>query len=302
MVCNYSVPIAVFVFNRPALAEKMLEILKIIRPKQLFIISDGAREQVQGEAERVEKVRAVFEHIDWPCEVYQNYSSVNMGCDNRIPSGISWVFEHVDRAVILEDDCIPDMQFFRYAEGMLEKYQYDARVMMISGSNFMQKYDTPYCCCFSARTYSWGWATWRRAWEYYCDDDRLWKQIQKNGAFVKTYPLRTRYYIKREFDYYFKRGKCPWDYLWWISCMSEGGLCAVPRVNLISNEGFGEEATHTIERGDYSGETYKMDFPLYFPDKVERNRQIDQLDRGLNPPWKIVKGWWKIKRKFVNRN
>lgn len=300
MEIRYSVPVAIIVFNRVALAEKMLKCLEQIRPQQLFVISDGAREDRPGEREKVAQVRALFEQVSWSCEIYRNYAKKNMGCDYRVPSGISWVFEQVDRAIILEDDCIPSEQFFQYVRNMLDRYENDPRVMMISGSNHMQKYDIPASCCFTARVYTWGWATWRRAWEHYCDDESEWNRIQQDGTLAEVYPYRTRYYVKKELNYYFERGKCPWDYLWWISCMGAGGLCAVPKVNLITNEGFGEDATHTQEQGDYQGEVFPMDFPLVFPKQVVRDRNFDRYDRGLNPPWKFVRAFRKIKRILFN--
>ena len=293
---QYPIPVVVIVFNRIALAEKMLHCLERLCPRQLFIISDGARASVPEEREKVEKVRALFEHVSWSCEVHRNYADKNMGCDDRIPSGLDWVFDQVKWAVILEDDCIPSPQFFRYAEDMLEKYQDESKVMMISGSNPVQRYETAYSCFFTARVYTWGWATWRRAWKYYCGNDSAWKKIQRDGTFSRIYALRTRYYVKKELNYYFKRGKCPWDYLWWISCMNVGGLCAVPRVNLITNEGFGTEATHTQIQGSYKGETYLLEFPLVYPDRVARDRNYDRYDSGLNPPWKLVKACRKLKR------
>ncbi len=293
---QYKVPIAIIIFNRFELAEKMLKCLEQIRPQKLFVISDGARADRPGEKEKVDCVRGLFENVSWPCEIYRNYAEQNMGCDYRVPSGIDWVFEQVEQAIILEDDCIPSLQFFEYAEQMLDKYADDSRVMMISGSNHMQKYDIDACCCFTARVYTWGWATWRRAWKYYCDDETEWERIQKDGTLAKTYPARSRYYLKKELNYYFDRGKCPWDYLWWISCMGKGGLCAVPKVNLITNEGFGEDATHTQNQGDYKGETFPIEFPLKYPDKVERDRNFDKYDRGLNPPWLIVRGIRKLEK------
>lgn len=296
MEMQYHVPVAVIVFNRIALAEKMLKCLERIRPEKLFVISDGARPGVPGEKEKVVQVRALFQNLSWPCEIYRNYSEENMGCDCRVPSGLDWVFEHVDQAVILEDDCIPSLPFFRYAEEMLERYREDQRVMMISGSNHAAGYRMKYSCCFTARVYTWGWATWRRAWSHYCDGEAEWKRVQKDGTLAGVYPLRTRYYVKRELNYYFNRGKCPWDYLWWVSCMGAGGLCAVPRVNLITNEGFGEDATHTQNKGNYTGKTYPMDFPLTFPEEVERDKEFDRYDSGLNPPWKIVRAYRKLVR------
>ncbi len=293
---QYDVPVVVVVFNRLALAEKMLRCLEQIKPEKLFVISDGAREQVQGEKEKVEQVRALFRDVSWPCRIYRNYSEENMGCDNRIPTGLDWVFGQVEQAVILEDDCIPSSLFFRYAQEMLARYQDDPRVMMVSGSNHAVGYAIRNSCCFTARVYTWGWATWRRAWLHYQDGRSEWERIQKNGTLSEIYPLRTRYYVKRELNYYFNRGKCPWDYLWWISCMGASGLCAVPKVNLITNEGFGADATHTQNRGNYTGETYSMDFPLDFPEKVERDREFDRYDSGLNPPWKAARACRKLLR------
>lgn len=292
------VPVIVIVFNRVILAEKILRCLEEIKPKKLFVISDGARKTVPGEQEKVEQVRALFDGLSWDCEVYRDYADENMGCDRRVPTGISRAFAYVDRAVILEDDCIPSMDFFYYAEEMLKKYEEDPHVMMIAGSNLMKKYDILDSCCFTARTYTWGWATWKRAWEHYSEDEAEWERIQRDGTLSRTYPLRTRYYVKRELNYYIKRGGCPWDYCWWISCMGAGGLCAVPRVNLITNEGFGADATHTQKKGNYQGEVFPMDFPLRYPKRVERDRRFDRYDTGLNPPWKLVRGFRKLVREI----
>lgn len=293
---QYPIPVVVIVFNRVSMAEKMMVELKKIQPLKLFVISDGARKNVSGESERVEQVRSIFKTLSWPCEVFRNYADENMGCDLRVPSGLDWVFQYVDRAVILEDDCIPSEQFFVFAENMLEKYQNDLRVMMIAGSNMAPAYPIIDCCCFTARTYTWGWATWKRAWDHYCPDDSEWERIRKKGIFRETYGVRTRYYVRKELDYYLKKGQCPWDYLWWISCMASRGLCAVPKVNLIKNEGFGEEATHTREKGSYSGEVGEMEFPLQYPEHVKRDYGFDRYDSGLNPPWKVTRLFHKIKK------
>lgn len=293
---QYAVPVVVVVFNRVSMAEKMMVELKKIQPSKLFVISDGARKNVPGESERVEQVRSIFKKLSWPCEVFRNYADENMGCDLRVPSGLDWVFQYVDRAVILEDDCIPAEQFFIFAENMLEKYQNDLRVMMIAGSNMAPAYPIVDCCSFTARTYTWGWATWKRAWDHYCPDDSEWKRIIQQGIFRETYGVRTRYYVRKELEYYLKRGQCPWDYLWWISCMGARGLCAVPKVNLIKNEGFGEEATHTREKGSYSGEVGVMEFPLQYPEYVKRDYGFDRYDSGLNPPWKVTRLCHKIKK------
>ena len=296
MLEQYKVPVAIVVFNRIGLAEKMLRCLERVRPEKLLIISDGARKDRPGEAEKVESVRALFEKVSWPCEIYRNYAEENMGCDHRVPSGVSWVFEQVEEAIILEDDCMPTDDFFVFAEQMLEKYKNDSQVMMIAGSNYMKNYTMDNSYCFSARVYTWGWATWRRAWQCYQDDNSIWEQVKKDGTLARIYPSRIRHFVKKELDYYYERGKCPWDYLWWVSCMKYQGLCVIPKVNLISNEGFGEDATHTQDPGKYDGQTFSIEFPLRHPQEVKRDRKIDRYDWEINPPLLLVRAIKKLKR------
>ena len=101
---QYSIPVAIVVFNRISMAEKLFRVLEKVRPSKLFVISDGARKYVSGEEERVKKVRSLFEHVSWPCEVFKDYADENMGCDLRVPRGLDWVFRYVDYAVILKSD------------------------------------------------------------------------------------------------------------------------------------------------------------------------------------------------------
>lgn len=66
----------------------------------------------RGDAEKVAAVREFLDtHVDWDCEVHRNYAKKNMGCKNRVSSGISWVFEHEEEAIIIEDDVLLDISF-----------------------------------------------------------------------------------------------------------------------------------------------------------------------------------------------
>ena len=107
-------PVTLFVFNRVECAYKVFEAIRSYKPKKLFLVSDGARVDRNGEKELVEEVRKLSEKVDWDCELYTNYADHNMGCDARIVSGLNWVFTHVDRTIVLEDDCLPSEQFFYF--------------------------------------------------------------------------------------------------------------------------------------------------------------------------------------------
>ena len=109
-------PVAMVVFNRYETAKQVFEQVRKVKPKKLFIIADGPREKVPQDIEKCKKVRSIFDNIDWDCEIHKNFSEVNLGCSKRPYTGFSWVFENVEEAIFLEDDCLPNISFFKYCE------------------------------------------------------------------------------------------------------------------------------------------------------------------------------------------
>jgi hypothetical protein len=66
-----------------------------------------------------------------------------------------------------------------------------------------------------------------------------------------------------------------WDYQWQFSIWQQNGLCIIPKVNLISNIGFIQDATHiNIQPARLNAD---MSFPLDHPVSVERSESFDQL-------------------------
>src|SRR4030095_1100293 len=129
-------PVALLIFNRPETTARVLAEIRNARPAKLLIIGDGPRPGEPADAERCLAARAAAANIDWGCEVLKNYSDVNLGCGQRPASGLDWVFQNVDRAIIMEDDCLPHPTFFRFCDELLEHYRDDERVMTVSGNNF----------------------------------------------------------------------------------------------------------------------------------------------------------------------
>lgn len=157
-------PVVLIIFNRPLLTQIVFDEIKKIQPRQLFVISDGPRND--GEKSLVEQTRKISEQIDWKCEIFKKYSNTNLGCKISVASGLDWVFSQVEQAIILEDDCVPDITFFKFCDELLEKYKENKSIMMISGDNFFEKESTfSYDLCHHSLI--WGWATWGRAWKQY---------------------------------------------------------------------------------------------------------------------------------------
>ncbi|WP_448380241.1 glycosyltransferase family 2 protein [Gloeomargarita sp.] len=238
-------PVAFFIFNRPHLTAQVFAVIRQVAPKKLFIVADGPRHAE--EAVRCEQTRSLVAHIDWDCQVERNYAERNLGCRQRVASGLDWVFAQTDRAIVLEDDCLPNHSFFRFCDELLERYQDHERVMAITGNNHQRGREvTPYSYYFSKYFHCWGWASWRRAWQYYDVTMKLWPEFRDGGyvEFISDSKYETRYWLQK-FEQMYRGQIDTWDYAFMFACFSQSGLVATPRVNLVTNIGFGAEATHT---------------------------------------------------------
>ena len=274
-------PVVLIIFNRPTQTEKVFEVIRQAKPPKLLVIADGSRAERSGEAEKCAAARAVIDRVDWDCEVFKNYSDVNLGCDPRISSGLNWVFETVEEAIILEDDCVPHPTFFRYCEELLERYRHDARVMNISGQNVLfGHHRTEYSYYFSRYTLCWGWASWRRAWQYFDVDVKLWPEIRDQNLIKNV--LVDPYAVKvweRTVQLLYDGYLTGWDFKWMFACWLQNGFCIIPNGNLVTNIGHGSEATHTNdEKSPYNNMLVEaMSFPLKHPPFVIRNLEADKF-------------------------
>lgn len=275
------VPVVLIFFRRRC----VLEVLHRIRdyaPEQLFLIADGGR--TPEEHAQCQAVRQMVEAaIDWPCRVERLYSDKNLGCRGNIPGGITWAFSQVDRAVILEDDTVPNPDFFLFCEEMLERYAGDARVMTASGANHFPGHASfgSHSYLFSGYSITMGYATWARAWRHYDADMRLWPAAKEGGLLQSGFlEPREQVYWQKMFDEVWTRTcKCdPYDYQWLFASWLQGGLSIVPRSNLVTNIGGGPEATHT-QQADCKflrRPVQEIDWPLKHPSVVVRNAAFDQ--------------------------
>jgi hypothetical protein len=245
---TFTTPVLLLVFNRPKTTKRVLESLRFARGPILYVAADGPRAGTEADAERCEEARRIATAVDWPCEVHTRFQKSNLGCGQHVSSAISWYFEHVPEGIILEDDCVPSVSFYRFCQELLGHFRADPRIMHVSGNSHQygrRRGDASYY--FSRYANFWGWATWSRAWKHY------------------DFNLRPSWELRDT-----------WDTQWQLSIERAGGLSIVPNVNLVTNIGFGPGATHTKgqERGALA-QAEEMDFPLLHPRGQEVNRAAD---------------------------
>lgn len=275
---NLQTPVAIFIFNRPETTQKVLNSIKLAKPSKLFVFADGPRHDRLNEAEKCEATRSLIDQVDWDCKVFRDFSNTNQGCANRVASGLNLVFSLEEEAIILEDDCIPHPTFFRYSSELLEYYRHDERIMSVCGLSVPQSImRDSYSYCFTQYIRCWGWATWRRAWQHYDHDMKLWPQVKK-GKLLNNF-LQNKSYIDfwtKIFQEVFDGKIDSWAYRWMFSCWLQSGMHILPEVNLISNVGFGADATHTANDSFAANlTTQEIQFPLRHSPYVFRDTKVD---------------------------
>jgi hypothetical protein len=271
-------PVLLIIFNRPETTQIVFEAIRKAKPAKLYVAADGPRQNVATDAIKCAEARKIVERVDWPCEVKCLFQEQNLNCGKAPSTAMSWLFKHEEEGIILEDDCLPSQSFFRYCQELLAKYRDDSRIMHIGGNNFLGGWqnDPDHSYYFSRSGHIWGWATWRRAWQTFDIDIRLYEQLKKNGFFENFFLNRLeKVYRIRKFEKTVeKRGNVDWwDYQWDFARFVNSGLAIVPNKNLVRNLGFGQNATHTVNgtKGMMSLQAEEMEFPLKHPSFVIRD-------------------------------
>ncbi|OBS94229.1 hypothetical protein A9261_18850 [Vibrio tasmaniensis] len=238
-------PILILTFNRIEGADKLLSSLRLYQPSLIYIASDGPRGDRPGECEDVLAVRKYIEGgIDWDCQIKTLYRKSNLGCKVAVNEAVQWFFHEVPKGIVLEDDCIPNVDFYQYCEVMLSRYQNDFSVGTITGRNELGFIECD-AITFSSKFICWGWASWASRVldvdvEYgYKKDDKLLFSSNDLVEYLHINSMRGGMLTKQVNS---------WAFSYDFSFRKKKQLCIVPRYNMVENVGFGELGTHSSSR------------------------------------------------------
>ena len=247
-------PILFLVFNRPECTSKVFNAIKNAKPSRLYVACDGPRDGVYKENEIVKQVRNIATNIDWPCELNVLFREENLGCKLAVSSAIDWFFQNESEGIILEDDCLPHPDFFRYCNLLLERYRDDQRIGFVAGTALcdLKKQDFLWGnedYIFSSYPSVWGWATWRRVWQDYQVSIPDWPNRRKDISALTTNLTLSRMngFL---FDRVYRGEIDTWDYQVSYMLWRTSRLVIIPSFNLVENIGFGFDATHTKNSKD----------------------------------------------------
>ena len=269
------IPVLILFFNRPQQLSQVFAQVRKARPSRLFLYQDGPR----GEADMpgILACREVVAQVDWDCQVETLYQEKNYGCDPSEYISQKWAFSRVDKCVVLEDDDVPAVSFFAFCKEMLERYEHDERITMISGFNVEEQTTDAEGDYFFTTNFSiWGWASWRRVIDQW-DEHYTWldnptcvrqleELIRERGYRDDFLPMCRKH---RE------QGKAFYETIFWSHMLLSNGLAIVPCKNMINNLGATADSTH------FGGSLQTM--PRGY-------RRIFTMQRFEDPPQPSLKG------------
>jgi hypothetical protein len=262
----HDLPILIIFFNRPRVLEANLRGLAKFKPNKIYLAIDGPRKT--SDIKLVKQcISIAFKIISWECEIFFYESKVNYGCDNFVPKAIDWLFSQETEGIILEDDCIISEDFYSFASILLERYKDNQQIMNISAANFQNRKWGGADYYFSRYPSNWAWATWARAWEKFDPEMKEWNRRGHSWLSNLLKDKRQYKYWVHFFNGLVSKKYTYWDAKWVYSIWISGGLSITPNFNLVSNIGFGKDATHTksISKG-MAALIDKVDLPLKHPD------------------------------------
>jgi len=301
-------PILLVAFNRPEPTAQVFEAIRAAKPEVLYVATDGPRPGNHEDSAKVTRVRAITAQVDWPCLVKTLHRKTNLGCKLAVSSAIDWFFQHEKEGIILEDDCLPSRDFFPFCESLLKRYRADPRIWSITGDNFQEgivRGEASYY--FSRYPHIWGWATWRRCWKNYEVNMTFWPEWRNTVEFAKIFKkAEERRHWKHIFDQVYAGEVDTWDFQWVAAVWRAGGLTVTPAVNLVTNIGFGFEATHTKNEDSPFSIPSKSLMPIdHHPSEIQANHEADRYvfenvflagRKTRNPVARVLENGWRILR------
>lgn len=284
---HLEIPVIILAFNRSDNVLKLLTKLREINAVNIYMSIDGARNE--RDAIEICKIKKYSKEFSIPNSNLL-YRDINLGCKNAVVSGLDWFFDINDFGIILEDDCLPSDEFFKFAKEMLERFYDKKNIFCIQGNRYSapsMSYDN---LDLSINFYMWGWATWK---------DR-WLQFRESSLDVTDFKINNG---KESFFFniYWQiiRQECldgkfnSWGYPAALFCLNYEMFNITPPVNLVVNNGFNEDATHTkkFNKLSFNNFDYTQSYYLYsFENEVyDKSLFVDEcrLRLGISNKTKI---------------
>jgi hypothetical protein len=237
-------PIALFVYNRPEHTRKTIDALAkntLALQSDLFVYADGGKNNEDWGLVRT--VRHIVSSASGFRSVQVVEHAENKGLASSIIGGVTEIVRERGSVIVLEDDILTSPFFLAYMNDALAAYAHDDRVAGISGFLPPIQPPLPDYFFFSQPT-SWGWATWKRAWDHFNNDASfLLAELTKQNR-VYEFDIGGSYGFSRHLLLNARKKMNTWAVKWYASSFLRGGLFLYPGASFVRNIGNDGSGVH----------------------------------------------------------
>jgi len=281
---NYA-PIALFVYNRPWHTRQAVEALlanAIAAETPLYIFSDAPRDPAAKQA--VAEVRSYIHTIAGFESVTIIEREVNFGLARSIIDGVTRLCDEFGRAIVIEDDLITSRYFLEYMNAALERYEHEESVMQIAGYMFPSRLEANEDALFLPFTSSWGWGTWKRAWQHFDSEALAYGRLAANPELRHAFDIGGRYEYFRMLESQRRGDTDSWAIRWYLSVFMRKGLILYPRKTLVRNLGFDGSGVNCVASSiadDVIDQNFRV---LLMPQHIEVTNEYNMVLESIPRP------------------
>ena len=279
-----NIPVAIIIYNRYLYLEKLITKLNNFKINKVYIIADGPKKNKKNDRQFVIKTILLVEKKLKSKKKIKIYSNKNLGLRQRVISGLDKVLKIEKKIIVLEDDCIPSEDFFKFMDIMLTKYQKNSEIASICGSNHLSYWpmiNNSYI--YSKYFNSWGWATWKNRWKSNkLNASKLYKNPK--SKFLKSYlnSWKASIFWKLKLKAISSKKLDSWAMLWNYLNFIENKKHIIPKKNLIENIGVGKLSTNTKSLPYKYISADKLNKIKIFPIKNKISKEeYDEYDKSV---------------------
>lgn len=243
---NYgNVSVLILGYQRPANIQKLLSLCKNLGIENIYVSIDGPKFGDSSAVESQKHIVNVLDNFrkDFNGNFYSSVRRSNVGCAASVLSSIDWFFRQVDYGVILEDDCMPSEDFFKFASYMKLEIDRNEKIWIACGTQFAPSEVTGKSSVVSSYALTWGWMTSNIKWKEIRES--LFNNFDKSNKKSNILNVVENQYWKAGANRAYKGITDVWDTVLLYRMRIENKFAILPNQNLVSNIGMDDFATHT---------------------------------------------------------
>ncbi|MDR0422000.1 MAG: glycosyltransferase [Proteiniphilum sp.] len=287
-------PVLLFTYNRPAHTRQTLNALlrnTLVSESELYIFSDGYKNETDRKA--VEEVRKIIHNTGGFKKIHITENSRNRGLAESIISGVTQVVDDRGKVIVIEDDLETSPHFLTFMNQALTMFENEPRIGHIHAYCYpLPELPEAFLIKWAG---SWGWATWKRAWQTFNPDGKALLDEIKRRKLTRAFDFNGKYPYTRMLQRQVSGENNSWAIRWNASLFLGDKLSVNAGRSLVTNLGFDGSGTHCGSRNIFATPLHGQKLSIRIPAIEESAVARRSFEKYYG---KVNSFWLKVKRRI----